>query len=233
MLTPAASAAGSLSRIAAQARPGLVATCDEREPEHERARRSRRSGSRRCRRWRSSGLRTLRARSRRHRPRAAGEPAPAVRELDLVQDDRDRAGGHQRDQRQVEPAEPQRGQSDRARRSRAVIRPASRSRTGRAGDVAKASRAPTQVPTPRSADLAERDHPDRPVEHPEPGGDDRRRSPTLVNVVDPVAAERWQEATTSAMNSSAVTPITVARVRRYRRRGEQRLRHRSPAPSWR
>ena len=46
------------------------------------------------------------------RVRPPGEPAAAVREVDRDEHDVDRPGGHQRDECQVEPREPDRGQPD-------------------------------------------------------------------------------------------------------------------------
>ena len=112
MFTPAASAAGSLSRIDAHARPGFVGDVDEREQEHERGddddvpveggvadRHRGPADGRVARRERVGDGRAL-------------ESVAAVREVDDPQHDGHRTREHERDQCEVEAGEPQRREPD-------------------------------------------------------------------------------------------------------------------------
>ena len=112
MFTPAASAAGSLSRIAAHARPGLRRDVDQRDEEHQRGDdhdvavvRRVALGDRRA---------AAPAGGRRGRARSCGpvKPPPPFGKLIARQHDVHRARRHQRDQREVQAGEPERRQPD-------------------------------------------------------------------------------------------------------------------------
>ncbi len=109
------------------------------------------------------------------RRRVAGEAVAAVREVDRRQDDVHGAGRHQRDQREVEAAQPQRRQPDQHAhdaRDRAGHEQQERERHARR--VRDPRRGPGADREQR--DLPERDHPDAAVQRHEPCCDHARRS---------------------------------------------------------
>ena len=111
VLIPPASAADSLWRIAAQARPGRAADVDQHEQEHQHR------DDHRVAEERGVGRGDARPADRRDVDRGAvvaGEAVAAVGEVDRRQHDGDRARQHQRDQRQVQAAHPQRRAGRRA-----------------------------------------------------------------------------------------------------------------------
>ncbi len=171
MLTPAASAAGSLSRIAAQARPGLAAHVEQRDEEHQRGDDHDVAvvggvalGDARP----AHGLEPGEV----GRARAPGEAAAAVREVDRDQHDVHCTGGHQRDQREVEPREADRRQPDEHAHA-AGDRPGDEEQDGEGevDGVVEAGRGPD--PDHEQRHLPERDQPDAAVQHPEPECDHR------------------------------------------------------------
>jgi hypothetical protein len=158
MCTPAATAAASLSRIAAQARRDV----DQRDQQHHRHHDDRVAVERGVRRG------DVGPADRADRQRVGGDPgeaAAAVREVDHVQDDRRRARGHQSDEGQVEPLQAQHRQPDHYR-DRGGHRP------GDQQDERERDRRPVGDPRRHPGadreqrDLTERDEADPPVEEP-------------------------------------------------------------------
>ena len=207
MFTPAASAAGSLSRIAAHARPGLRRDVQERERGTSTRRRRRRSGSTPC------PPRRSRAAARPGGPRGRAslvrpvKPPPPFGKLIASSTTFTAPAAMSVIRARYRPREPQRRQpdqhADRAR-DRAGERGA---RPGRRGRCAKSRRVAVHTPIDEQRDLAERDQPDPSVQDPEAECDDR---------VDRDARERRVQS----------APIVRA-GRRARSRGRPRWRRRA------
>ena len=189
VLMPAASAAGSLCRIAAQARPGLVFDVGQDQHEHEN-----RDDDRVAEVGRVAG-RDARPADRRDVDQAAvvtGEAVAAVREVHRGQHHGDRTGQHQRDQGQVQAAQPQRGQPDRrARHHGDQTRLEQDHRVGLGGGEQQPGGHPGADGQHR--DLAQGDQADPADQHPE-GQRDHRVHGHLGHGVDVVQAEQLRQA---------------------------------------
>ncbi len=221
MLTPAASAAGSLSRIDAQARPGLPATCSSasrnRIGAHDHRVAVERDVSDR------PGRPAHRRRARRQRPgrRAAPEAAAAAGEVVHRQHDRRCAREHQRDQGEVQAGEPECRQADEH---------ADRARDPAGGEQEQRKRQRRRIGEPRAdpaADreqrhLAERDHPDAAVEDAEAERCDRvdgnaRRSGDPVGAGDVRDAPQGEREQADDDDGADDRPTLHARHRAHRR----------------
>ena len=125
------------------------------------------------------------------RARSPGEAAAAVREVDRDQHDVHRPGGHQRDQREVEPREADRREPD-EHADAAGDRPGDEEQDGEGevdGEV-EAGRGPD--PDHEQRHLSERDQPDAAVQHPEPECDHRVDRDTRKGG-RPVGADRRED----------------------------------------
>ena len=189
VLMPAASAAGSLCRIAAQARPGLVFVCARTSSEHQD-----RDDDRVAEVGRVAG-RDAGPADRRDVDQAAvvaGEAVAAVREVQRGQHHGDRAREHERDQGQVQAAQPERGQPDEhARRHRDQARLEQDHRIGLGGGEQQAGGHPGADREHR--DLAQGDQADPADQHAERERDHRVHG-HLGHRVDVVQAQQLREA---------------------------------------